>query len=177
MKDYEEAYNTINNLKAFDKSPFLTATIENAEAILNRVSTEEENPNNKSIRYLGGSIDAIASYVSETYSGTLLTLGAEYHNMLYVKAYGIQGSGHSAFFPLNGALVEAGFDDTLFGFLRLKAGVGYFAFRVGFMTYSLGAGLSLPYLMSVQFDVEKTPLALYYPMEDQVWQLPILDIH
>ena len=34
------------------------------------------------------------------------------------------------------------------------------------MTYSLGAGLSLPYLMSVQFDVEKTPLALYYPMEE-----------
>ena len=67
---------------------------------------------------------------------------------------------------MNAAYVEGGYDDYILGILRLKGGLGYYAFREGFVTYSAGVGLSLVADMAINFDYTKTPLVFYQPMEE-----------
>ncbi len=167
MKDYEEAYNTINNLKTFEISPFLQVSILNAERLIEKQAKEEDNPNNKTLKYLDGSINVDGRYISDSYQGQLLILETKYHDGFYAYGAALQSTGPSLKFPTNAAYLEAGYDDVILGLFRIKAGVGYYAFRSGFVTYSAGAGLSLFSDMSINFDYSKSPLALYHPLEEE----------
>ena len=166
MRDYEEAYNVINNLKSFEVSPFLEVSILNAEKLMAEQILKTENPENETVNYLNGTVDLEGRYLSDSYQGTSMILESKYHQSLYVYGAAIQSTGATFKEALNAAYVEGGYDDYILGILRLKGGLGYYAFREGFVTYSAGVGLSLVADMAINFDYTKTPLVFYQPMEE-----------
>ena len=86
MRDYEEAYNVINNLKSFEVSPFLEVSILNAEKLMAEQILKTENPENETVNYLNGTVDLEGRYLSDSYQGTSMILESKYHQSLMYTA-------------------------------------------------------------------------------------------
>ena len=166
MRDYEEVYNTINILKAYEKSPFMQATIINTEAFLEKSSSTFNVPRNKLVPLLGGKVAASVSSVKDTYSGILSKVQASYSSEIFMNGVIFQNFGASTGSPRNAAHIGGGMNQWILPNLKLKAGLGYYGFRQGFFTFDLGLGIKLPKAMMIYVSAVKTPLGLYYPMEE-----------